>query len=115
LGFSELKAPSLRSYFSYRLASAREASYPSSPGLKPTIQPNTQEAEYEEHVYPSSRPAPVHGSTVTCQRKQLECTQNTKTGHPCVDAPEVVLLTHLGYGYAYSYQPGSYCLARQGR
>jgi hypothetical protein len=40
LGFSELKALSFRRYLSYQLASGREASYPS-PGLKPTIQPNT--------------------------------------------------------------------------
>jgi hypothetical protein len=91
LGFSVLKSLSLRRYLSYQLASGREASYPS-PRLKPTIQPSTQDAEYEEQVYPSTRTAPVHGSsTIACKREQLECTQHSKTGHPCVDAPEVVL------------------------
>src|SRR5688500_13730445 len=99
---------------SYQVASGREASCPS-PGLKPTIQPNTYDAEYEEQVYPSTRPAPVHGSTIACQREQLECTQHSITGHPCVDAPEVVLPTHLSRSDTYSYQPGPYCLARQGR
>jgi hypothetical protein len=63
-------------YLSHQLASGREASYPS-PGLKPTVQPDTKDTEYKEQVYSSTRPAPVHGSnTIACQRDQLECTQH---------------------------------------
>jgi hypothetical protein len=60
---------------SYQSASGREAYY-ASPGLEQTIQPNAKDAEYEEQVYPSTRPAPVHGSTtIARQREQLECTR----------------------------------------